>query len=93
MKLFLTDHLLVRLGNKVKLEDNGTFFVDVKTYNDLKNELKNYPLYTELYQEDGKLKNKYFLVLNNEVITEEQIEKKQFDRDMELTVLLQFAGG
>ncbi|PEV36750.1 hypothetical protein COK37_30635 [Bacillus thuringiensis] len=93
MKLFLTDHLLVRLGNKVKLEDNGTFFVDVNTYKDLKNELKNYPLYTELYQEDGKLKNKYFLVLNNEVITEDQIEKKQFDRDMELTVLLQFAGG
>ncbi|PFL56261.1 MoaD/ThiS family protein [Bacillus anthracis] len=93
MKLFLTDHLLVRLGNKVKLEDNGTFFVDVNTYNGLKNELKNYPLYTELYQEDGKLKNKYFLVLNNEVITEDQIEKKQFDRDMELTVLLQFAGG
>ncbi|UYX52551.1 hypothetical protein M3Y14_30150 [Bacillus thuringiensis] len=93
MKLFLTDHLLVRLGNEVKLEDNGTFFVDVNTYKDLKNELKNYPLYTELYQEDGKLKNKYFLVLNNEVIAEDQLEKKQFDSDMELTVLLQFAGG
>ncbi len=36
MKLFLTDHLLVRLGNEVKLEDNGTFFVDVNTYKDLK---------------------------------------------------------
>ncbi|HDR4573379.1 MoaD/ThiS family protein [Bacillus cytotoxicus] len=93
MKLFLTDHLLVRLGNEVKLEDNGTFFVDVNTYKDLKNELKKYPLYTELYQEDGKLKNKYFLVLNNEVIEEEHIEKMQFDSDMELTVLLQFAGG
>ncbi|MGI2710261.1 hypothetical protein [Bacillus cytotoxicus] len=41
----------------------------------------------------AKLKNKYFLVLNNEVIEEEHIEKIQFNSDMELTVLLQFAGG